>query len=206
MEGNDKLCLNTVLNHVSTSLVECILDVSNHNVVPLQFQGRQLDKVVKLTLTFERNQNDKFWTILRFFPNIKWLNIKTGTSLDNEQRVALPQSQLLSVTHLKGFWEREITFPEEWYRQVEMVDLKETGGGLGWKMNQDERAITVRLISLLENVEDFAWVTCEMDVEMAKVISTHCVRLKYLRFTWSYVLRPVGELVAILDVLLSGGN
>ncbi|KAJ3330050.1 hypothetical protein HDU76_006515, partial [Blyttiomyces sp. JEL0837] len=85
-EVEDRLCLNTVLNNVSTSLVQCILRVKDYNRdnrVPLHFQGRQLDKVTKLFLSFRyRDPNDKFWTSLKFFPNVKWLIIGVKRALN----------------------------------------------------------------------------------------------------------------------------
>ncbi|KAJ3285427.1 hypothetical protein HDU76_008143 [Blyttiomyces sp. JEL0837] len=229
-EVDDELCVHTVLNNVSTSLVECILDVYDCNEVSLQFQGRQLDKVIKLQLTFATSiLTEKFWTILKFFPNIKWLIITVKTSLNNEQvgkvlelcprietfleystdlgirRVVLPDSQQFLVTHLKGVWERQVTFPEAWYGRVKTVDLEERWGGIGLDMTQEERAVMIRLISLLESVEEFAWVTCQVDKEVAMVIARHCVQLRRLRFVW-YNERPVACLAEILNVFLTSSN
>ncbi|KAJ3280916.1 hypothetical protein HDU76_009053, partial [Blyttiomyces sp. JEL0837] len=171
---------------------ECILNIHDFDdplddtdQIPVQFKGRQLDKVIKLGLSLTRVTN-KLWTILRFFPNITFLiinGIKEG--LNNEQvakilelcphletfmeysggrfiRVALRYSQQFAVTHLKGVWERKVTLPEEWYRQV--------------------------------------------DKEVAMVFTTHSLQLRHLRFGWDIKQKSVGELGDVLNVLLTSGN
>ncbi|KAJ3310209.1 hypothetical protein HDU76_003428 [Blyttiomyces sp. JEL0837] len=117
------------------------------------------------------------------------------------RRVVLTYSQQFAVTHLKGAWERKVTLPEEWYRQVKTVDFDNEL--FGARLSQEEREATICLISLLENVEDSAWATSDVDEEMAMQFTIHCIQLRHLRFGWDIKEWCVGELGHVLKVLIT---